>query len=200
MPGVTDKYSWIGQDYDLVWTVAVIDDVAGPEVLRAYGADPEQQPQMLTFRQAGVPEEDFGTYFYLQLLSHAGRVVAIENNGWSGDVPEIARRATKSGGRFFSVYWSMTGVYRITQAVHGTVVAHFDPLAVGYPLGDADLHPRWINDTAIDPANPRAACLALLEQQTGLAFDRAWLDTKLPTYRIPDPDVMLKDVENARLP
>ena len=34
-----------------------------------------------------------------------------------------------------------------------------------------------------------------MAQQTGLVFHRGWLDAKLPTYRIPDPDEMLKDVE-----
>lgn len=45
-----------------------------------------------------------------------------------------------------------------------------------------------------------ATCLAMLEQQTGLVFDPSWLSMPLPTYRIPDPDALLKDVENARLP
>jgi hypothetical protein len=39
-----------------------------------------------------------------------------------------------------------------------------------------------------------------LENQTGLMFDRRWLDTELPTYRVPDPDVLFKDVPHAREP
>jgi len=39
-----------------------------------------------------------------------------------------------------------------------------------------------------------------MEQQTGLAFDQQWLFTPLLTYRIPDPDALLKGVEHARLP
>ncbi|MGH3625330.1 MAG: hypothetical protein ACRDQ5_26690 [Sciscionella sp.] len=34
----------------------------------------------------------------------------------------------------------------------------------------------------------RSVSLAYMERQTGLAFDRAWLAEKLPTYRILDPD------------
>jgi hypothetical protein len=39
-----------------------------------------------------------------------------------------------------------------------------------------------------------------MEERTGVAFERAWLDTELPTHWIPDPDVMLADVETARMP
>jgi hypothetical protein len=39
-----------------------------------------------------------------------------------------------------------------------------------------------------------------MEQQTGVSIDRRWLDAKLPTYRIPDPDILLADIENARRP
>jgi len=60
--------------------------------------------------------------------------------------------------------------------------------------------PQWITGVTIDLDRLRSTALALMEQQTGLALDREWLNEKRPTYRIPDPDVMLKDVENARLP
>lgn len=44
----------------------------------------------------------------------------------------------------------------------------------------------------------RAASLAVAEQRTGVAFDRAWLVAKLQTYRIPGPDVLLKGVAGAQ--
>ena len=68
------------------------------------------------------------------------------------------------------------------------------------PAGANDILPGWVGDNDFPIEHLKSSCLAAMEQQTGLAFDRAWLERKLSTYRIPDPDGMLKDVENAWLP
>lgn len=39
-------------------------------------------------------------YRYFQVFKHKSKVVALENNSWSGTVPEIARRASAGGGHF----------------------------------------------------------------------------------------------------
>ncbi|MDQ3579087.1 MAG: hypothetical protein M3443_16140 [Actinomycetota bacterium] len=63
-----------------------------------------------------------------------------------------------------------------------------------------DVIPAWASSVDFGFAHLRATCLALVEAQTGVVFDRQWCDAKIPTYRIPDPDVLLVGVENARTP
>lgn len=199
MRKLIERYSWI-ERLDVVMTVAVIQGRTEQEVVSVYGGDPSRSA-MMTFSEAeDAGSEEFGEYFHCQVFSHGHDVVALENNGWSGSIPEIARRASEDGGRFFSVFWNVNGVFRIVQAVDGQVVAWFDPMYGGERVGPADLIPEWISGLSLQTGHLRAASLALIEQQTGLAFDRRLLNTRLPTYRIPDPDVMLNDVENARLP
>lgn len=195
---LTEKYAWADEESDFVWTIAVVTGSSLDELVHVYGGD-SATAVSLAFTDAWPSQEDFGTRFNVQLLTEGGYVVAIEPNGWTGDLPEIARRASR-GGLFVSAYWSMSGAYRITEASHGRVTAHFDPFAVGYPGGMGDLQPDWIETTPFDIDRPNASCLAAVEQRTGLAVEQDWLTRKLPTYRIPDPDVLLKDVRNARVP
>lgn len=202
MRDLATKYEWFDTAYDLSWTVAVIEGRAADDVVRVYGGDPEQPAGTWTYRQATVPETEFGHYFHVQTLTHDRYVVAIENNGWSGSIPEIARRASQGKARYLSVYWNVNGMSNITQAENGRVIAYFDPLYVEEGEGpqDGEIYPEWIKGLTIDAGHVRSTALALVEQQTGLAFDRSWLDTALPTYRIPDPDVMLRNVDGAREP
>src|SRR6266496_2105394 len=151
MLDVIEGYSWVDQYPDLVWTVSVINGRDLGTVVREFGGDPAAQPEHLTVSQAWPAEENFGKYFYLQVIELDDKAVTLENNGWSGDVPEIARRLSRDGGRFVSLYWSMTGVHRITEAVDGRVRAYFDPLSVGYPISSADLVPNWAEPLGIAP-------------------------------------------------
>jgi hypothetical protein len=195
MHDLTGKYEWADQDYNLAWTVSVIKGRTVDEIVTIYGGNPKAV-QFMQFKDAQPPIDEFGEYFYLQVLTLGDTLIAIENNGWSGNLPEISRQASKDAGQFFSVYWNVEGRWHILEARNGTVTAYFD---VGL-RHDSDLLPEWI--TEIDPAAPNmdSLCLAVLEKQTGIAFDRTWLTTELPTYRIPDPDHLMKDVPGARLP
>ncbi|MGQ0776313.1 MAG: hypothetical protein ACT4NY_18115 [Pseudonocardiales bacterium] len=78
--------------------------------------------------------------------------------------------------------------------------AFFEPLFVNNRDLSHSWRPAWVEDVEFQPGHVQAAALAVMEQQTGLSFERAWLGQPLPTYRIPDPDELLKGVENARLP
>ncbi|MDQ3576623.1 MAG: DUF6461 domain-containing protein [Actinomycetota bacterium] len=195
---LTEKYAWADEDSDFVWTIAVVAAISVDELVRVYGGDPERS-ELLTFDDAWPSQEDFGTSFTVQMFTEGGYTVAIEPNGWTGDLPEIARRAS-GGGSFVSAYWSMSGAYRITEACDGKVSAHFDPFAVGYPGGMGDLQPDWIEEMAFDIDRPNASCLAAVEHRTGLMIEQDWLTRQLPTYRIPDPDLLVQDVRNARVP
>ncbi|QQQ75475.1 hypothetical protein IOD16_30965 [Saccharothrix sp. 6-C] len=191
------SYDWI-EHQDVVLTVAVIRHSTAQEVVRTYGGDPAQSQLMTTIEAEDAALDDLG-FFYVQVFEHEGRVIALENNGWSGTVPEIARRASQGGATFFSAHWNVNGLFRITAAEDGKVTASFDPMRVeADDLGD--LVPNWAAAVPLEVGKLRATSLAVAEQRTGVAFDQAWLASKLPTYRIPDPEVLLKQAAGPQAP
>lgn len=197
---MTDRYAWADTAYDLAWTVAVIQGRTESEVVVAYGGSVEMMLGRLVFDAANNERinhmDDYGV---LQVKMLDDQTVAIEPNGWTGNVPEVARRLSTNGGYFLSVYWS-PAAFQVLQAHNGQVTGSFDPNFIGLPAGANDLLPGWVADDAFPLEHLKSACLAAMEQQTGVAFDQAWLTEPLPTYRIPDPDEMLKGVEGARVP
>jgi hypothetical protein len=196
-----DKYAWVNEIE--AWTVSVVDGRQMDDVIRIYGGDPSTSIGEFTF--AGVddqrgPQLDH-LEFYVQPLSLGERVVTIEHNGWSGSLPEIARRCSANGGRFFSVYWNVNGFGLITQAIDGKITATFEAL---YPFdpaeGQWDRRPDWAIGPAVDVNKAWQVDMALLEQQTGVEVDPGWLRMPLPTYAIPDPHWHYRDHPGADKP
>ncbi|MCT2581710.1 DUF6461 domain-containing protein [Actinophytocola gossypii] len=198
---LVDKYAWAADVALEAWTVAVVQGRSVEDVLLVYGADPAAPVGGLTF--AGVdelrgPQVD-QLDLYVQVKSGAGHVVAIENNGWSGSLPEIARRCSASGHRFFSVYWNANGFGMVTQAIDGEVTAGFEmnePTLPG-PADEWERRPSWAVGPETDVELVRQTCLAMLEQQTGVEIDPGWLSEPLPTYRVPEPYWLYRDLPGA---
>jgi hypothetical protein len=185
MLGQRARYLWADGDLDLAWTVAAIEGTTAQAAVAAYGG--EQQTEFvgrMEFAQAFVPEGDLGEYFLIQVKSHGRHVVVIENNGWLGTRTEIAQRVSKGGKRFFSVYWSPSGD-RLVEAADGRLVTSLEPLSIGDAAGEGHNRPDWLRDIAFTTDGLHSTMLAVLEQRTGLAVHRQWLDEQLPTYRIP---------------
>lgn len=181
------RYRWADEDYDLAWTVAVITGMGPDDVVRQYGGDPAQPIGEYTLAQlADIQggEVDDPTY-HVQVFVHSGLTVAVEPVGWAGVMPEVSRRCSV-GGRFFAVHWSLSTNPRFNEAIDGRVVAQFEMYAGDKPYVGAPV-PRWITGVTVEPTALRSTALALLERQTGLAFDRRWVDEPWPAYRIPDP-------------
>jgi hypothetical protein len=198
-----DKYAWVNEIE--AWTVAVIEGCPAQDVIRIYGGNPDDSigdylfAQMSGLQGPGEPEP---LQFHVQVIDQGRHVVAIENNGWTGSLPEIARRCSVEGGRFFSVYWNVNAYGTVAQAVDGEVTAYFSSL---YPISSeppqpGDIRPEWAIGPGVDVELAWPVCFALLEEQTGVAFDPKWLSEQRPTYTIPDPHWMLRDVENADRP
>jgi hypothetical protein len=196
---LAQKYRWFDTAHDLSWTVSIVEGRHADDVVRAYGGDPMRPVGHRTYRDATVPVQEFGRYFHVQVRTEGRHVVAIENNGWTGKFPEIARRVSRGSARFFSVYWNVNGPCSVVQAIGGQVSAFFDPLYVETGEGPqaGEIYPDWLERVTIDPAHVRSTALALADAQTGLMIRHEWLETAMPTYRIPDPHVMLRHVENA---
>lgn len=200
MRDLINKYAWADEDDDLVLTLGVLPGGSLAKATRVYGVQDADITLRLNHHDAWVPQEDFGSYFHVQLVEvDDDATVAIEPNGWTGAVPEIARRASE-GGRFFSVHWSMSGSRRIVEAVSGKVTAFFNPFLIAEPGGMGDVVPDWVEDVVFDIDQPNASSFAAVELRTGVQVERAWFTEPLPTYRIPDPDVLLAGVADARVP
>jgi hypothetical protein len=190
-----ERYAWADDPVlDLTWCVSVVAGSDEAAMVLAFGGDPADVTPMTFTEAAADAGEHFGEYTNLLLLCHDHHVVAMDSYGYSGTVPEIARRASAGGGRFFGFHVDMNGNSRVLEAENGTVTAFFEPLFVNNRDIAHRLRPTWVEDTRFPPQNINAACLAALEERTGLAFEQTWLDVVLPTYRIPDPDVSLNDV------
>jgi hypothetical protein len=196
------KYAWVN-DIE-AWTVAVIEGKTRDDMIRIYGGDPGNSvgdyyfAQMADLQGPGDPEH---LRFHVQVFTHGSFVVAVEENGWTGSLPEIARRCSAGGGQFFSVYWNVNAFGLLTQAIDGKVAARFEAL---YPIAPDppqpnEIRPPWAVGPEPDVGLSWQICMALMEQQTGLAFDQQWLSDPRPTYRIPNPHWMLRDVENVDL-
>jgi uncharacterized protein DUF6461 len=185
------------------WTVAVTEGRTPEEVLRIYGGSPERSMGEFTAAELDARQrlQDDHRDFYLRILCVGDRVVALENNGYSGAFPEIARRCSADGGRFFSVYWSIAGAGTVTQAVDGAIVANFEPI---FPIEpeeqEWERRPEWAIGPEVDVELARQTCLAQLEQQTGVAVLESWLRGRHPTYPIPAPYEHYRDVPGAGHP
>ena len=184
--------------------MAVVEGRTADDVLCIYGGDPNNSIGEFTFAQLSHMKgrgEPYPIEFNVILPYVDQHVVAVENDGYSGSIPEIARRCSANGGRFFSVYWNVNAFGLMTQAVDGEVTAYFEHLYPFAPEPESnEIRPDWAIGPELDVTLAKQACLALMEQQTGLAFDPFWLNDARPAYRIPDPHSMLKDVEGAERP
>lgn len=197
MRKLIEGYDWV-QRLDIVLTFAVVTGSSEDDIVQVYGGDPTKRTSLTIAEAEDATLDDPGA-FNFQVFTHSSSVVALENNGWSGTVPEIARRAS-AGGRFISVHWNVNGLFRITEAIKGEVTAYFEPSSGARQVAPDEVVPAWVSGVEFTAGRLRATCLALMEVETGVAFERQWCETKLPTYRIPDPDVLLAGVANARTP
>ncbi|MDQ3579403.1 MAG: hypothetical protein M3443_17775 [Actinomycetota bacterium] len=114
---------------------------------------------------------------------------------------EIARRLSADEGHYFSVYWSPSA-YQILEAIDGKVTALFDPIYVEADDDEprsGEIYPGWLTGSEfLDDQHIRSTCMTLMEQRTGIPFDRRCLTRMVATYSIPDPDELLKNLPGAR--
>src|SRR5690242_17633418 len=92
------KYAWVKEIE--AWTVSVMRPRPVAEVLRIYGGDEAEPIGEVTFVDAErhrVVDE-----LFVQVLEFDEYTVTLENNGYSGALPEIARRCSAGGGWFYS--------------------------------------------------------------------------------------------------
>ncbi|MFC4851928.1 DUF6461 domain-containing protein [Actinophytocola glycyrrhizae] len=192
------NYSWVNEIEG--WTVSVMRSRPTAEVIRVYGRDQEVPLGDVPFadmdRHRGP---DTGAVeLFVQVVRHEQCTVTLEHNGWSGALPEIARRCSADGGWFFSVYWNIHAAGMVTQAIDGHITAQFEPL---YPMTPdvqpGERRPAWAIGPEVELGLTRQVCMAQLEQQTGVAVRQEWLTEPLPTYRIPEPYWLYRDVEGA---
>jgi hypothetical protein len=192
---LVERYRWAEQDGLVALTITVVVGRTEDEVIQAFGGT--QAPRrIMTFRQIGdilaLPEA--GSFHPMLIVSNGSYVVTIENTGYHGSIPEIARRASAHGGRFFSAYWDMHGDHQVMYAEDGHVQVVFDPVDERrVPVGAAVPLPRWAEGVRPDAAAPGASCLALLERVMRVRIDRDWMHEPLSAVILTDPATMFDD-------
>ncbi|MCG8917424.1 DUF6461 domain-containing protein [Actinokineospora sp. PR83] len=192
------KYDWVREIE--AWTVAVISDRTTADVAAVYGAREDSLLGDHSFGQLGglQGQDPLTLRHHVQVFEHDHHVVTVENNGWSGSHPEVARRCSTGGGHFFSVYWNVNAFGLVTEAKDGVVTARFEML---YPVAPSqepgEIRPAWAIGPELETAVARQACLALMEQQTGVAFDPYWLGQQFPTYHISESHVLYPDADHG---
>lgn len=197
MPELSEKYDWI-KHLDVVLTLSVVSGRTVDEVVGIYGGNAAEPKLMTTVEAEDAALDDEG-HAYVQGFEHKSTAILLENNSWTGTVPEIARRASANEAHFISVHWNVNGAFRVVEAIDGKIMAFFDPMRVG-ANDPGEVQPAWLDDVQFQPGHHRMACLALVERQTGIVFEQEWLVKKLPTFRIPDVDELLRSVEGDQAP
>lgn len=194
MPELSEKYNWITH-LDVVLTLSVVSGRTPDDVVGIYGGNPSEPKLMTTVEAEDAQLNDEG-FAYVQAFEHKSTAILLENNSWTGTVPEIARRASTGEAHFISVHWNVNGAFQVVEAIDGKVMAFFDPMRVGQN-DPGEVQPAWLDDVEFLPGHHRTACLALVERQTGIVFEQEWLVKKLSTFRIPNVDELLRGVEGA---
>jgi len=195
LPG---KYTWV--DEIEAWTVSVMRHRPTDELVEIFGRGQAEPLGDIAFadvdRQRGP--DTSAIELFLQIAQRGDISVTLENNGWSGTFPEIARRCSAADGWFFSVNWNVHAAGFVTQAIDGVVTARFESL---YPLapvvGEWERRPGWAIGPDVEPDLAWQVCMALFEQQTKVEVRPEWLTERRPTYRIPEPYSLYRDVEGA---
>ncbi|NUR88546.1 MAG: hypothetical protein HOY71_31030 [Nonomuraea sp.] len=199
---LVERYRWAEQDGLVALTITVVAGRTEDEVVQAFGAGRAPR-RIMTFRQIGevlaLPEA--GSFHPMLVVSAGSCVVTIENTGYHGSIPEIARRASANGGRFFSAYWDMHGDHQVMYAEDGCVQVVFDPADENRrPAGAVVPLPRWAEGVRPDSAAPGASSLALMERVMRVRIDRDWMVEPLSAVILPDPATMFDDPEAAWRP
>lgn len=199
---LVERYRWAEVDGLVALTISVVAGRPEEEAIAAFGGSGAPR-RIMTFRQIGdllaVPEA--GSFHPMLVVRTGSYVVTMENTGYHGSIPEIARRASVGGGRFFSAYWDMHGDRQVMYAEDGRVRALFDP--VDGPRtrpGSTVPLPRWADGVRPDTAAPGASCLALMERAMRVRIDRDWMHRPLSAVILPDPATMFDDPEAAWRP
>lgn len=198
LDALTGKYTWVKEIE--AWTVSVMRWRRIEEVVQIYGRGQAEPLGHLTFTDVDQHRgpDTSRIELFVQVFEYGEHTITLENNGWSGSCPEIARRCSAGGGTFFSVCWNIHAAGMVTQASDGTIVASFESLFSIEPgPRGGDRRPEWAIGPEVEPGMAWQVCMAQLEQQTGIVVEREWLTEPYPTYRIPEPYWLYRDVEGA---
>lgn len=195
------KYAWVTDLRD-GWGITLVSGATPKEIVSTFGGsfdEPVGDYTLADMNRLSRTAPGNSLRFFLKLFEHAGWLVAIENVGYSGMFPEVARRCSRNG-HFFSVYWNVHAAGMVTEAVGGSIVAHYDSL---YPLDPVDTEferrPSWAIGPPVAPNLAWQVCMWQMEQRTGVVAESAWLQQRHPTYEVGDPYVVYRDMAGAEL-
>ena len=121
-------YRWVSRSsLDLAATVTVVTGSTVDEVLRAFGADP-QQPQSSKAISSDLMERG-SIDPWVAVLDTGTAVVAVEYNGSVG-AQELVLRRVSAAGRAGSMYWNANALTRLSFAEQGELLAGFEAMGL----------------------------------------------------------------------
>ncbi len=99
--------------------MTVVVGLSADDVLRAFGSDPDASEPVEELRNRGVDDR-------VAVREVDGVVVAFEENGYLGTLPEVLERLSRNG-KAASAFWNANARTALSFARAGEVVAAFEP-------------------------------------------------------------------------
>ena len=118
-------------------TVTVVTGASTEDVLRAFGADPNQPESIRDISEELQDRQSIDPW--VAVLNAGDAVLAVEYNGWQGSNAPVLERAS-AAGRAASMYWNVNAVTRLSFAERGEVLLSEEPfseLEAPAPVGRA---------------------------------------------------------------
>lgn len=183
-----NRFGWVNEERYGGITIAVAEGLTEDDLIKIYGGDPATSAPSTFDESAGYVHGD--DVFFVQTVVVGDHVVAIENNGGTGSVAEIARRVSAGDRRFLSAYLNTAiGHFVVICAVGGVVEGwHNDRSAVAKT---PDAIEEWAEALSSETGWPMAGALALIMSVTGVEVSERWFDLPQRTTPIPDVDTLL---------
>jgi hypothetical protein len=176
MPTALDSYRWLSEGaLEMAGCLTAVASVDLERVAAAFGCDPEPAVPVVF---AETPDHSGRASYGLEawIGSSNDSAVVIEDNGFQGSRTEVLRSASKASatGLAASVFWNVNGLVMFSAARKGKVVCSVELLDA-----DPSEFPRALRRLAAlagEDIDLVALGAAMVEQFTGVAFDRTVVD------------------------
>lgn len=173
--------------------MTLIEGIDEDEVIRRFGGDPTATFPLDVAGYWDLQPADYRQQQAIVGVGTVGGIVfAIEENGYTGDVPGVLRSLSASG-RCFCVYTHVNAADNVAYAVGGELVVYEEPWGEPTPLREGD--PRWdpawvrgLSDEANDVWLRGARLFLAAERVMGVRIDSAWFSEPIRAARIPSPE------------
>ena len=174
--------------------LTLIEGIDEDEVIRRFRGDPAETFALAVPGYWDLQPQDFQPLQFIVGVGTVGGVVfAVEENGYTGNLP-VVLRSLSARGRCFCVYTHVNAADNIAYAVGGELVVDEEPWGEPVPLrtGDTRWDPAWVRgltDVEREVWLRGARLFLAAERAMDVRIERAWFTEPIRSARIPDPDI-----------